>query len=596
MTQTKTQHEKYLVATVLAAWWLIASIAPASAAPITEHQVLAKIERHATVTGNAGALAKWQGVHSLLFGDGSAAMSVADLEAQVARSQGMAWEATWNAVWEAWEAKLAAQQQQEQPQPQQEQQDPPQPQQGEPQEELDFGTPPPELDLPVALSSDSNTPVTIVGPGALSFHITFDQSESVVVGTDGVLTAAAYYRDPADGQFKTRAFTHCVNGSLCTLPSPIDDSTTRSSYNRWGQFSHAVPVTKDLHEREEQGTRRLGGVSGNDEWSVHRHGRNTLQEDGGHWFEWKQGDWERQTVTEQGRWERGGTVQRQSIDHETGRLRSERVEHAVWYWVSDPSGPDTRTRRLWVREPSRPEVKEDVSHHRWFIAARHDGNNEYRAFGYWMSESMLTNATGNKYRTVERPLHTSFKTFASGTDPATDISGVAGTATYRGEAAGFVRFGDDLGNGTPTTRITSFDQSPVGLTANFDTMRMDGDIRLNYHDQDGYHPFYQGRRNNFDEILPTVLGISADMNNNGSISGMLLDRRGARQAMAGVRSLDQKRSSVRAQFYQPADNSNIAPGTVLGTFGTFSQRTGAGATDDIGEYMIFGAFGAEKQR
>jgi len=592
VTQTRKHCEKYLVATALAAWWLVAPIAPAHAAPITEAEVLAKIERHATVTGNAGAEAKWRGVHSLLFGGSGTAMSAEDLKAQVARSQGMAWEATWNSVWEAYEAMLAAQQQEEPPQAQQdEQQDPPVAAQDDPGP-LDFGTPPPEEDLPVALSSDSNTPVTIVGPSGLSFHIQFDQMESVVVGTDGVLTATAYYRDPADGQNETRAFTHCVNGSLCTLPSPIDDSTTRCRfYGHGGQCtSRSIPDTKDLHEREEQGTRRLGGFSGNDQWSVHRHGRNTLQEDGEHWFEWKQNaGW--QTVTEQGQFNFPDSVPQQLRDACTsGQLRG------CGFFTPNPSGPHTRTRRVWVTEPSHPEVKEDVSQHRWFIAARHDGNNNYRAFGYWASESMLTNDTGNKYRTVARPWYTSFKTFASGTDPAQAISGVTGTATYRGEAAGFVTFGDDLGNGTTATRMTTFDQSPVGLKANFDTMRMDGDIRLNYHDQDGYHPFYQGRRNNFDEILPAVLGIKADMNNNGSISGMLLDRRGARQAMAGVRPLNAKRSNVIAQFYQPADDSNIAPGTVLGTFRALSQQTGASLGDDIGEYWMYGAFGAEKQR
>ncbi|MCY4097827.1 MAG: hypothetical protein OXF40_06150, partial [Rhodospirillales bacterium] len=79
------RFEKHWFVTAVAASWLIAAvatIAPAHAAPITEDEVLAKIERHMNVTGNMGALAKWQGVHSLLFGDGSAAMSVADLEAQ----------------------------------------------------------------------------------------------------------------------------------------------------------------------------------------------------------------------------------------------------------------------------------------------------------------------------------------------------------------------------------------------------------------------------------------------------------------------------------------------------------------------------------
>ncbi|MCY3853066.1 MAG: hypothetical protein OXG03_05790, partial [Gammaproteobacteria bacterium] len=260
--------------------------APAQAAPITEDEVLAKIERHATVTGNAGAEAKWRGVHALIFGGPGTPMSAADLEAQVKRSKGQPWQAVWDSVWEAYVQSVLANAMQSLLVPAAD--SPP----VEPQEDLpplDFGTPPPEEDLPVALSSDSNTPVTIVGPSALSFHITFDQTESVVVGTDGVLTATAYYLNPADGQNKTRAFTHCVNGELgCTLPSPIDDSTTRCNYNRWGicHPGSRVPDTKDLHEREEQGTRRLGGISGNDQWSVHRHGRNTLQEDGGHWFEW----------------------------------------------------------------------------------------------------------------------------------------------------------------------------------------------------------------------------------------------------------------------------------------------------------------------
>jgi len=122
MKMKRTHLWKGRFAAAMAGLCLAAALsAPAHAAPITEDEVLAKIERHATVTGNAGAEAKWRGVLALVFGGPGDAMSVADLEAQVARSKGQPWQAVWDGVWEAWEAKLAAQQQQDPPTQQDEQ-------------------------------------------------------------------------------------------------------------------------------------------------------------------------------------------------------------------------------------------------------------------------------------------------------------------------------------------------------------------------------------------------------------------------------------------------------------------------------------------
>ena len=122
MKMNRTHVRKGRFAAAMAGLCLAAALsAPADAAPITEDEVLAKIERHMNVTGNAGAEAKWRGVLALVFGGPGDAMSVADLEAQVARSQGQPWQAVWDGVWEAWEAKLAAQQQQDPPAQQDEQ-------------------------------------------------------------------------------------------------------------------------------------------------------------------------------------------------------------------------------------------------------------------------------------------------------------------------------------------------------------------------------------------------------------------------------------------------------------------------------------------
>jgi len=189
--------------------------------------------------------------------------------------------------------------------------------------------------------------------------------------------------------------------------------------------------------------------------------------------------------------------------------------------------------------------------------------------------------------------------FAGGTDPAADVSGVSGTASYRGEAAGTAVFVDETGS----FRVTSYDQAPVALTADFDAMRMSGGISFRraggywvWHDADGYHPDYElGIRNAFHGILPERIAVAGDgrgvpMEGDGSWQGALqshgIPGSGIRQAaLAGER-----RNRIEGQFHQP--DGNDAPGSVLGTF---VVRSDIKVADTPGGYLVQGGFGAERQ-
>ena len=581
------RFEKHWFVTAVAASWLIAAvatIAPAHAAPITEDEVLAKIERHMNVTGNTGALAKWQGVHSLLFGDGSAAMSVADLEAQVARSQGKPWEATWNAVWEAYELTLAAQQQDEQQDPPQAQQDQQQQPAAAPpadtQEETDWG----DWLNPVndgqaqdqqQQQQQDQVPVERVEITVPDTGQKFnDENDIIKFLKDGRLEADVRDGGSADPLSNGR-FSVCADGSRSTCKLPREEP--------WKRGGALVRDTEVRH--------RLGGVEGNDTWSVLRTGRDLY------------GDTRRYTVTEKGRYVRGGTVEFHAWDLETGQYKYKKDSSGnpvpvmntkfVWYWEADPNGPETRTQTFFGENPATTPDRLSQNLTRRWVAAVHDGGNDYRAFGYWMTPAFKPRDDLDEW-SVEMNSNNYLWPFAFawGTNPAEDISGVTGTATYRGEAAG----GAHAYNGVYDSQFTSwtggtmvgFDQAPVTLTANFDTGLMDGRIDMagTWHPLDGYKG--DGTRWIADH-LPAGITFEATMEDGGGIRPDSWQAVKARPD-SPVRDIDSTRAELNAQFYQP-DGDN-APGSVLGVF---EIDTGNGFLGTPGGYEITGAFAAEKQ-
>ena len=583
MKMNRTHVRKGRFAAAMAGLCLAAALsAPAHAAPITEDEVLAKIERHATVTGNAGAEAKWRGVLALVFGGPGDAMSVADLEAQVARSQGQPWQAVWDGVWEAWEAKLAAQQQQDPPAQQDEQ---PEDQQQQPaaappvaaqdEQPQGFGSPQQQQDEQqdqqqqvLGQGQQDQVPqrpepveITVPDTGQ-KFN---DESDIIKFLKDGRLEADVRDGGSADPLSNGR-FSVCVDGSRSTCKLPREEP-----WKRGGAL-----------ERDTEVRHRLGGVAGNDLWSVLRTGRDLY------------GDTRRYTVTDRGRYVRGGTVRRRSIDHETGQFRSTYVTHFVWYWEADPNGPETRTRTFFGENPATTPDRLSRNLTRRWVAAVHDGGNDYRAFGYWMTPAFKPRDGLDEW-SVEMNSNNYLWPFAFawGTNPAEDISGVTGTATYRGEAAG----GAHAYNGVYDSQFTNwtggtmvgFDQAPVTLTADFDANSMTGsiDMRGTWHPLDGYKG--DGTRW-IEDHLPVEITFDATMDDDGGIRTLDALQVVSARPDSPIRDPDLGRAELNAQFQQP-DGDN-APGSVLGVF---QLDTGSNFLRTPGGYEITGAFGAERQ-
>ncbi len=570
------RFEKHWFVTAVAASWLIAAIAtiaPAHAAPITEDEVLAKIERHMNVTGNTGALAKWQGVHSLLFGDGSAAMSVADLEAQVARSQGKPWQAVWDSVWEAWEAKLAAQQQQdEQPEDQQQQPAAAPPVAAQDEQPQGYGSPQEDeqQDQQQQLigqgQQDQEPPprpepveITVPKYHRMSDHNSTGNSDFIKFLTNGMLSANIF-AGPQPDSLIPGEFSFCVDGSRSTCKLPREEP--------WKRGGTLVRDTEVRH--------RLGGVAGNDLWSVLRTGRDLY------------GDTRWKTVTEQGQFNFPDSVPQQLRDACTsGQLRG------CGFFTPNPSGPHTRTRRLWVTDPSTTPDRLSRNLTRRWVAAVHDGGNDYRAFGYWMTPAFYAHDTEEWSVAMDSSKYNWTQVFAYGTNPADDISGVTGTATYQGEAAG----GAQAYNGVVGTdqfgwkggTLVAFDQAPVTVTANFDTNKMDTeiDLRRTWHPLDGYKG--DGTRW-IEDHLPVEITFKAPLNDNGGIRTLDALQVVSARPDSPIRDPDLGHAEFQAQFYQP--DGNNAPGSVLGRF---EVTTGSSYLRQSGGYRIKGAFGAEKQ-
>ncbi len=290
-----------------------------------------------------------------------------------------------------------------------------------------------------------------------------------------------------------------------------------------------------------------------DGWTISRFGKNSYDDAGGHWGAYNAPVYGYRKNVSAWTYTPGSNGEKRRIPW--GNAQGYR-DISTWGVV----GYTTKYRHM-----------DDVP--RWFVAAKHDGGESYRAFGYWALADYLVprNRIGDWHSSV---VGLSVSVFAGGTDPATDVSGVSGSASYRGEAAGGIRWREER-----VIRFTTFEGARTDLTANFDRMRIDakvylqGENNFNTHVRDSLQPA-DGHDNpnlsldHLRTILHNDLDLGAAINNDGSFTG----------------------SDMTGQFYQP-DGSN-APGSVLGTF---VVQNGSASVTNPTYYKVEGAFGAEKR-
>ncbi len=304
-------------------------------------------------------------------------------------------------------------------------------------------------------------------------------------------------------------------------------------------------------------------------------------------------------------------------------------------------------------EPNDPRRTKRVQNHtytnsyksginRWFVAAKKDsGDNNYRSFGYWLEYDMVADSAANW---LAKPTNIKYRIFAAGSDPA-PVSGLQGTATYNGLAVGIMKWNED-----GSQRVSTFEGAPTTLTANFNTMRLNG--RVDIDSSAGHSTNYYQRPDGGNGLLKKWLKTgpgsiefyNALINANGSFTsewkpterytvaeaeaagdvrfaghlkeahpGVFSRFNPSRTRTGGGRATgncqnrnanppcnnpwteagynpgnaaDQSQSALQGQFYQP-DGGN-APGSALGTFRVVSDQ-------GEGDYDVQGSFGTQKQ-
>ena len=324
-----------------------------------------------------------------------------------------------------------------------------------------------------------------------------------------------------------------------------------------------------------------------DGWTISRFGRGSYDEDGTHW----------------GAYEAPVHGFRKDVPA-CGTLAEARGGDC-WYYTP---GSNKEKRRIpvhnakgyqeystWglLRYETRYRTTENVR--RWFIAAKHDGGDGYRAFGYWTSVKFTQGHPSLNSENWRSGLNITVDIFAGGTDPATDVSRVVGSATYRGEAAGAIYFQDE------TARLATFEGARTDLTANFDSMKINGRVYLqgenkgpegwNTHVRDSLQEAdgYVGSRlggslAHLRTVLPENLTLSADITDGGRLTNGTTGPREFGPASSFVSTATPPH--FNGQFHQP--DGNNAPGSVMGTFSYTAGQNEA-------RIQIKGAFGAEKQ-
>lgn len=260
-------------------------------------------------------------------------------------------------------------------------------------------------------------------------------------------------------------------------------------------------------------------------------------------------------------------------------------------WIPDPD-KDANARPWITGTHARPTINAgEVT--RTFVAARKNGENDYTAFGYWMFENYFVRS-GSGFEVRSSAIDGG--AFAGGTNPATDVSGVSGTATYTGEAAGVAKWRDKQNS----NRRTSYDGAPVTITADFDSMTMDTTIDLanrlheapgctaaagclqRWHDVGPEKIRFYGSRINADGTFGGFYTVQADPE-----FRTLPDNHRALHTIANPNPAN---SRLSGRFYVP--DGNNAPGQALGTFKVTSAEDLLFANDD---YDVLGAFGTVKQ-
>ena len=428
----------------------------------------------------------------------------------------------------------------------------------------------------------------------------------LTVGSDGTLTLNVPGRsfsksvclDPSKG---------CAAEAVKTPDGPLSS-----------RFETFIQKPREEHWRDYggyYGFKPQAGVL--DGWTIMRFGDRTHRDDGTHWHTY--GPKPRYDYRDTANWTEWSDPARTDSSLDVA-YRGRGCAGSVgagrcWYYVDRngngmPDANEKRTRRHpWANSrgyleistwgivgydygfvPERVDnfrgdvtLKSDIR--RWFIAAKHDGGEGYRAFGYWLEYDVFLDLPDLTNTSPDWPGFTrsvSYQTFAAGTDPATDVSGVSGTASYRGEAAGLMRWSEAAEERRHRrVRYSTFEGAPVSLSANFDSMRITGRIDLKdfYQRADGHlSPHLSLDR--WREVGPKDLVVWAGIGNDGTFTNG-----GVALRSFGPAPVDT--SEFKGRFYQP-DGAN-APGSAMGTFKAEGGGFGSG------QYRLFGAFGADKQ-
>ncbi len=306
--------------------------------------------------------------------------------------------------------------------------------------------------------------------------------------------------------------------------------------------------------------------------------------------------------------------------------------------ANPPCGPGDYRRTKQVQNPYVYTNSYKSGVNRWFVAAKRDsGDNNYRSFGYWLEYDMVADSAAARAAFwFAKPTNIEYRVFAAGSDSA-PVSGLQGTATYQGVSAGIIQW-----NESGAGRVNTFENATTTFTANFNTMRLNGEVVLDPTPSDPGIAAWQwpdgstvNGRDHLLKIAPAKVEFyNALINANGSFTsewkpterytdgrwvghlkeahpGVFSRFNPGRTSTGGGRATgncqnrnanppcnnpwteagynpgaaaDQDLSSLHGQFYQP--DGNNAPGSALGTF-----RISSGA----GGYDVRGAFGTQKK-
>ena len=325
------------------------------------------------------------------------------------------------------------------------------------------------------LNPDGTIPVQVFDGYQID---TFDFALARATGPDTTLTVGS------DGTLTMTGDGGSISKSVCINPSagcaaPTERFPDGSLGSRAETFVQKVRPYREVRGRGfKKGTKiplsyisyhpQQGYLPG---WTISRFGKGSYDDAGGHW----------------------GTYQ-EPVYHTVTRTLPGKTYTCMPNQVCQPEGgpnvqfsytfPDiTRTYREISHYETRYRNTPNVP--RWFVAAKHDGGESYRAFGYWLlNDTFAVNNQGWRVVSADADL----RVFAAGTDPATDVSGVSGSATYRGEAAGAIRFQ------AAGLHYATFEGARTDLTANFGSMQIDGKVYLqgensfNTHVRDSLQP------------------------------------------------------------------------------------------------------------